>query len=345
MTGYTIYNGKPHYWRRGVAKRFRETIDPNFTDSEVTSVLNKMRFPIVSYVEKSGDKMKVYGLYDSNLIESWIKNRKSEILDKLRERREYDAKVAAMKIQQMGKKQKTEFDNRSMDEIQAEWEKKDQERKKRYEEMMRRKLEAEMKERDEKERENPEENMDKVSDELLRNDDVYYEGKQEENNNKLNEEESDDLDKEIKRWYDRDNSLMMAFDQFKKMIYHFVNYSRDVHDNITDVDVKEETTDFGKTWHVNSPDGSFRFALYMYDDDPKTAYLSNVFVDEKMRGNGIGNTILDKADEMARKIGAETLCLKVKRDSFVHQWYRRKGYVDFQPDNDDKDHIWMKKKL
>ena len=232
MTGYTIYNGKPHYWRRGVAKRFRETIDPNFTDSEFTSVLNKMRFPIVSYVEKSGDKMKAYGLYDSNLIESWIKNRKSEILDKLRERREYDAKVAAMKIQQMGKKQKTEFDNRSMDEIQAEWEKKDQERKKRYEEMMRRKLEAEMRERDEKERENPEENMEKVSDELLRNDDVYYEGKQEDGK-KINEDngEKDPLEEEIKRWYDRDNSLMMTFDQFKKMIYHFINYNNKVTGN------------------------------------------------------------------------------------------------------------------
>lgn len=232
MTSYIIYNNKPHYYFNGVLKRFRESVDPNITKDELTSVLNKMGFPIVSKVEKDGDRMKVYGLYDSNMIESWINGRKSEIIGKLQERREYDAKVAAMKIQQMGKKQKTEFDNRSMDEIQAEWEKKDQERKKRYEEMMRRKLEAEMRERDEKERENPEENMEKVSDELLRNDDVYYEGKKE-GGDKINEgdEENNPLEEEMKRWYDSDHSLMMSFDLFKEMIYHFINYNNQVTGN------------------------------------------------------------------------------------------------------------------
>lgn len=232
MAGYTIYNGKPHYWRTGVAKRFRETIDPNFTDDEVTSVLGKMRFPIVSKVEDRGGKTKIYGLYDTNLIEDWIATRKGEIREKLKEKREYDARTEAMKILGQGKMPKTVRDPRSAEETEAEWERKAQERRGKREEEMRRKMEAEMKAQEEKERENPEENMERVSDELLRNDDVYYEDKKE-CGEKINEEdeENNPLEEEMKRWYDRDNSLMMAFDQFKKMIYHFINYNNQVTGN------------------------------------------------------------------------------------------------------------------
>jgi predicted GNAT family acetyltransferase len=106
-------------------------------------------------------------------------------------------------------------------------------------------------------------------------------------------------------------------------------------------------TDFGDVWYVNSTDGSFRFAIYRYDDDSDTIYLSNVFVSEENRGQGYGNTILNIVDDIAKGMGATTICLTVKKGSFAHQWYERHGYEDFC-DNEDEGyvgHIWMKKQL
>lgn len=46
-----------------------------------------------------------------------------------------------------------------------------------------------------------------------------------------------------------------------------------------EVTTKHEKTDFGDVWYMTSePEGIFRFAIYRYDDDRETIYLSNVFV-------------------------------------------------------------------
>ena len=113
------------------------------------------------------------------------------------------------------------------------------------------------------------------------------------------------------------------------------------------ISVKQEKTDFGNVWYISSnPKGIFRFAIYRYDDDKKkTIYLSNVFVDEERRKEGIGNSILNAADKIAKKMNADSICLKVKRESFVHEWYKRHGYSDLCTDEEDKEFTWMVKRF
>ena len=112
------------------------------------------------------------------------------------------------------------------------------------------------------------------------------------------------------------------------------------------ISVKQEKTDFGDVWYISSsPKGIFRFAIYRYDDDKKTIYLSNVFVDEERRKEGIGNSILNAADKIAKKMNADSICLKAKQDSFVHEWYKRHGYSDLCADDEDKDFMWMVKRF
>ena len=78
------------------------------------------------------------------------------------------------------------------------------------------------------------------------------------------------------------------------------------------VTTKHEKTDFGDIWHMSSvPKDIFRFAIYRYDDDKETIYLSNVFVDKEHRKQGLGNSILNTADKVAKKLKANTICLKV----------------------------------
>ena len=113
-----------------------------------------------------------------------------------------------------------------------------------------------------------------------------------------------------------------------------------------EITTKYVKTDFGEVWHITSePKGIFRFVIYRYDDDRETVYLSNVFVGKKCRQKGLGTIILNTADKVTKKLKANTICLKVKQDSFVHDWYGRHGYIDLSVDNEEHQFIWMSKSV
>ena len=88
-----------------------------------------------------------------------------------------------------------------------------------------------------------------------------------------------------------------------------------------------------------------RFALYVYNDDRNTMYLSNINVRQSARGHGLGNKILELANKEARKYGYTVICLKVLKSSWVHDWYTSHGYNDFCYDIEDNDYVWMKHTL
>lgn len=89
---------------------------------------------------------------------------------------------------------------------------------------------------------------------------------------------------------------------------------------------------------------NYRFALYVYSDEPEIIYLSNVFVDKDSRGKGLGNKILWKAEVEARKMGGVYLRLKCLLTAWVHEWYKRHGYSDLYTDEDVR-YFWMERKL
>lgn len=112
------------------------------------------------------------------------------------------------------------------------------------------------------------------------------------------------------------------------------------------VTTKHEKTDFGDVWHISSePQDVFRFAIYRYNDDKETIYLSNVFVSKEHRKQGLGNSILETADNIAKKLNAKIICLKVKQDSFAHEWYKKHGYSDLSVDEEEPQFIWMTKNM
>lgn len=102
-----------------------------------------------------------------------------------------------------------------------------------------------------------------------------------------------------------------------------------------------ETTKWGKIHYIEEK--NYRFSLYYYNDDPIDIYLSNVFVDEKLRGNGLGNSLLKVAYDRAKEINPKsTLCLKCLKNSWVCNWYKRHGYTHMSED-DDNNYVWLKK--
>ena len=109
------------------------------------------------------------------------------------------------------------------------------------------------------------------------------------------------------------------------------------------MNITKETTDWGIVYHYKND--CCRFALYAYNDDKNTMYLSNVKVEQSARGRGLGNKILEFADKEAKKYNYTVICLKVLKSSWVHDWYANHGYSDFCYDSEDADYVWMKHTL
>lgn len=105
------------------------------------------------------------------------------------------------------------------------------------------------------------------------------------------------------------------------------------------MDITKENTDFGTIRYYKGK--YFRFAMYIYDDDDETIYLSNVYVDPIARGTNLGNRILKLADQEAKKYGADTIFLNVLKNSWVHGWYERHGFSDYGDNEEDERYIWM----
>lgn len=104
--------------------------------------------------------------------------------------------------------------------------------------------------------------------------------------------------------------------------------------------IKKEITNWGVIHYYKN--SYCRFALYAYDDDESTIYLSNVKVKKSERGQGIGNKILKFANKEAKKHNYRAICLKVLKSSWMHNWYARHGYRDLSYDEENDDYIWMK---
>lgn len=111
------------------------------------------------------------------------------------------------------------------------------------------------------------------------------------------------------------------------------------------IKIKHEKTDFGDVWYYNEKNNILRFAIYRYDDDIDTIYLSNVFVNSEYRQHGYGNKILNTVDKIAKELGASSICLKVLKHSFPYGWYKKHGYIDLIDDTEEDKFIWLIKHI
>ena len=109
------------------------------------------------------------------------------------------------------------------------------------------------------------------------------------------------------------------------------------------MNIIKETTDWGIIYYYKN--NLCRFALYVYNDDKNTMYLSNIKVKQSARGHGLGNKILEFVDKEAKKYNYNVICLKVLKLSWVHDWYTNHRYSDLCYDSENDNYIWMKHTL
>lgn len=83
--------------------------------------------------------------------------------------------------------------------------------------------------------------------------------------------------------------------------------------------------------------------LYWYHDDNKNIYISSLKVKTNIKQQGFGTKLLDNIEKIGKCLGATFSCLWVEKNSWMQEWYKRKGYEDYIDKN--KKYIWMKKRL
>lgn len=99
-------------------------------------------------------------------------------------------------------------------------------------------------------------------------------------------------------------------------------------------------SDWGGSVLVMEKIGRAFARTYWFNDDNSTIYFDWLSVNETERGNGIATELLNNHLQVAKELKAETM-LWVKKDTWMHEWYKRKGYKDYKPYEKEGNAMWL----
>ena len=85
--------------------------------------------------------------------------------------------------------------------------------------------------------------------------------------------------------------------------------------------------------------------VYKFNDDPTTIYLDWLSVDPEMRNKGLGTTLQEIRESIGKHLGYTKACLWVEIGSWMHEWYKRRGYQDWIKHKSESNAIWMRKSI
>ena len=91
-------------------------------------------------------------------------------------------------------------------------------------------------------------------------------------------------------------------------------------------------------------DGVAEASVYWYIDDISTVYLANLLVNPNYRNKGIGKQLQEIREQIGKDLNAKTSCLWVKKESWMFEWYLRRGYSELKT-HARKGFVWMSKPL
>jgi GNAT superfamily N-acetyltransferase len=101
-----------------------------------------------------------------------------------------------------------------------------------------------------------------------------------------------------------------------------------------DLETLISTPHFGQVWLLaDAPDrppiGYLVLCFdYSLEYGGRGAWIDEVFIDRRRRGEGLGTETLRFAEEAAREAGAKVLHLEVNRGNRALELYRRSGFQD-----------------
>lgn len=108
----------------------------------------------------------------------------------------------------------------------------------------------------------------------------------------------------------------------------------------------ESYPEWGHSIYIMESSGfGFVRVYYYYCNYCPFMYLDMLSVDNSHRNMGLGQALLDDAEQIAYNYNVSEIRLFVKKDSWMHDWYERNGYVDNHLHDYEPDCIWMYKKI
>ncbi len=82
-----------------------------------------------------------------------------------------------------------------------------------------------------------------------------------------------------------------------------------------------------------------------FKDDPSYVVLQELSVHPEFRNNGLGDFIQETRIGMFKDSEVEEVYLWVKKDSWMREWYERKGFIYHSDHQKITDSVWMHKSI
>lgn len=94
-----------------------------------------------------------------------------------------------------------------------------------------------------------------------------------------------------------------------------------------------------QSWFISFVNGLASCRLCIYSGTPKEAVVSDLFVHENCRKQGLGTDMLKYCETLAKEQGCYSISLQSDNDDWVREWYKRLGFEV------ESSLVWLKKNI
>jgi len=84
---------------------------------------------------------------------------------------------------------------------------------------------------------------------------------------------------------------------------------------------------WGESYYIILDNGNGMITLQIDNDNKTFGWISNLSVFDKARKKGLGNRLLKECENLAKDLKLQKIYLTAEKDSFVFDWYKRKGFI------------------
>lgn len=83
---------------------------------------------------------------------------------------------------------------------------------------------------------------------------------------------------------------------------------------------------WGETYYIILDNGNGTVTIQIDNDNNTSGCITCLSVTDNVRNKGLGNKLIQECKKLAKELGLEEIYLTAEKDSFVFDWYKRKGF-------------------
>lgn len=106
-----------------------------------------------------------------------------------------------------------------------------------------------------------------------------------------------------------------------------------------------ETNGEASAHYMEEGGRAYARAYWSVGDERMFIYLDSLSVMTCIRKLGIGTQLQEIREEEGRSMGAKVARLWCTKGTWQHEWYKRRGYKDWQDHDTEPNAVWMEKEL